>query len=63
MAEDDIARHARYCVHLMLHGLLPTDSRTREIEDENRRLKSLLGQSLIDLDRARGLLAQAIEKD
>jgi AcrR family transcriptional regulator len=55
-----IDRRTRYSVRLLLHGLLPeTERRTDALEDDNLRLKKLLAEAMVELDRARGRPAEA----
>lgn len=56
--EETIDRQVRFSVHMMLHGLLPLHAgggeSAAQLEDENLRLKKLLAETLIDMDRLRG---------
>jgi TetR/AcrR family transcriptional repressor of mexJK operon len=50
--EAAIDKHTRDCVRLFLHGLLPRKQEARSLEaleDENRRLKMLLAESMLEL--------------
>ena len=57
--EEALARHARYCVHLFLHGLLPREERTAPDEPELAELHDLLAGATEQLAQARDRLEQA----
>jgi AcrR family transcriptional regulator len=64
-----IDRRTRYSVRLLLHGLLPESERrsgldaTAALQDDNLRLKKLLAEALVTLDRERGRPAAALDSN
>ncbi|MCB2060589.1 MAG: TetR/AcrR family transcriptional regulator [Novosphingobium sp.] len=57
--EEAVGRHARYCVHLFLHGLVPREPRGDADEPEMVQLQNLLAEATEQLSQARHRLEQA----
>ena len=45
---EAIHQHTSYCVHLFLHGLTPRDEAADLLVEENRKLRALLVEALLD---------------
>lgn len=57
--EEAVARHARYCVRLFLHGLLPRERRGDADAPELAQLQILLSDATEQLTQAKSRLEQA----
>lgn len=60
---DELDRQTRYGVQVFLHGVLPQERGDEALEEENRKLKALLAETLEQLDRSRERIAEACRSE